>query len=85
MATFHRRELMAMADKPLEILDSLRDASVRVYLAAHPPHQQAMEPVNIPRDGRGSLHIVAPLSFSAPVCAVIHSPGMIRDSGGPQE
>lgn len=84
-ATLHRQELMQDTAKLREVLAVLDVAPVRVYLSAHPGLKRVLASLDMPKSGRGSLHIVEPLTYPSIIWAMLNSRRVVTDSGGLQK
>jgi UDP-N-acetylglucosamine 2-epimerase (non-hydrolysing) len=84
MATIHRAENTDDPARLRAIVESLAGLPVPVVLPAHPRLVARSADFGIALE-RGSLNIVAPLSYSQMVAAVARSTAVVTDSGGLQK
>jgi UDP-N-acetylglucosamine 2-epimerase (non-hydrolysing) len=85
-ATIHRAENTDDAKRLTAVVDALAGLPVPVLLLAHPRLVARCREFGIDLDRPGSaLHTAEPLPYPAMVAAVLHSAGVVTDSGGLQK
>lgn len=84
VATIHRPDNTDDPTRLNGIVDALAGLGLPVLLLAHPRLRALAERYSIPLD-RGALRIHEPLSYPELVAAVMHSAGVVTDSGGLQK
>lgn len=84
VATIHRPDNTDDPDRLRSIVDTLADLDRPVLLLAHPRLQSLATQYGFPLD-RGALRIHEPLPYPELVAAVMHSAGVVTDSGGLQK
>ena len=86
VSTIHRAENTDDADRLRSIIDTLAALPVAVLLLAHPRLIVRCHEFGIPLARPDSaLHTAEPLSYPQMVAAVLHSAGVVTDSGGLQK
>lgn len=84
VATIHRPDNTDGPARLAGIIDALAGLGRPVLLLAHPRLRAAAARYSIPLD-RGALRAHEPLSYPELVAAVMHSAGVVTDSGGLQK
>jgi UDP-N-acetylglucosamine 2-epimerase (non-hydrolysing) len=84
VSTIHRAENTDDPKRLTAIVDALANLPVPVLLLAHPRLVVRCHEYGIPLD-RPSLHTAEPLPYPKMVAAVLHSAGVVTDSGGLQK
>lgn len=84
VATIHRQENTDDPTRLRQIVEHLAGSAVPVRLLVHPRLAAKSEEHSIPL-GVGAIGIFEPLGYSQLVHAVLHSTGVVTDSGGLQK
>jgi len=84
VATIHRAENTDDVDRLGRIIDALKSLPVSALLLTHPRLAAKAADAGISLEG-GSLHATAPFAYPQMVAAVMHSRGVVTDSGGLQK
>jgi UDP-N-acetylglucosamine 2-epimerase (non-hydrolysing) len=84
VATIHRPDNTDDPSRLLAIVEALAGLDRPVILLAHPRLRALASQYGIPLD-RGALRILEPLPYPELVAAVMHSAGVVTDSGGLQK
>jgi UDP-N-acetylglucosamine 2-epimerase (non-hydrolysing) len=86
VSTIHRAENTDNANRLSSIIDTLAQLPVTVLLLAHPRLVTRCHEFGIPLDRPSTaLHAAEPLSYPQMVATVLHSAGVVTDSGGLQK
>lgn len=84
IATFHRQALTSDMPRLTQILDTLQNSEIPVYLATHPRLAKEIEQAGIEPE-KGSLRLVPPLAYNEMVWALMNARALVTDSGGLQK
>ncbi|QOR69763.1 UDP-N-acetylglucosamine 2-epimerase (non-hydrolyzing) [Ruania alkalisoli] len=85
VATVHRAENTDDPARLAAIVEALAATASPVLLLAHPRLRARCQEYGIRVDGHPGLHVTQPLPYPEMVRAIIHSAGVVTDSGGLQK
>jgi UDP-N-acetylglucosamine 2-epimerase (non-hydrolysing) len=84
VSTIHRAENTDNPERLKSIITSLRKLPHRVILVAHPRLVARAEEHGITLEG-GALELAAPMAYQQLIATILHSEGVVTDSGGLQK
>lgn len=84
LATIHRADNTDDPDRLNSVIEALAGLPLKVRLAAHPRLVAKSREFDIDL-GRGSVEVIAPLSYPEMIESVMDSAGVVTDSGGLQK
>jgi UDP-N-acetylglucosamine 2-epimerase (non-hydrolysing) len=82
--TLHRAENTDNPTRVKHLIERLRESPTKVHLHCHPRLQKVLKDLSLDTD-LGSLQLFPPLDYLSTITKVLHSTGVITDSGGLQK